>query len=81
MSNDPRDEELLRLLEKREYLSVHALAQEMHLSESTVRRQLSRMAKSGLVRRTYGGVTLGHSQGNPFSMRNESNTEEKRRLA
>ncbi|MCQ2454059.1 MAG: hypothetical protein MJ136_05840 [Clostridia bacterium] len=39
------------------------------------------MAKSGLVRRTYGGVTLAHPQGNPFSMRNESNTEEKRLLA
>lgn len=57
MSYHDREKEILSLLSEREFIRVHELAACLYVSEPTVRRDLTVMAKKGLVIRTHGGVT------------------------
>ena len=51
-----RQKEIVGILRETGHVSIHKLAQLVHVSEPTLRRDLVQMEKQGLVRRTYGGA-------------------------
>ncbi len=57
MSYHDREKEILGVLSETEFIGVHELAARLYVSEPTVRRDLTAMAKKGLVIRTHGWVT------------------------
>ena len=53
-----RDRQILEILEANGPASVHDLCQKLYLSEATIRRALSSLARKGLIHRTHGGAEL-----------------------
>jgi DeoR/GlpR family transcriptional regulator of sugar metabolism len=53
---DERRAKLLELIRRKGFASLPVLAEEMEVSESTVRRDLSQLEQEGAARRTHGGV-------------------------
>ena len=58
MFNIERQNEILQLLQQRKSMAVQELSKLLFTSESTIRRDLNELEKSGKVRRTFGGVVL-----------------------
>jgi DeoR/GlpR family transcriptional regulator of sugar metabolism len=80
---DDRRSRLLELIRLRGFASLPALAEELAVSESTVRRDLDFLEESGVAQRTHGGVfytgpspKLAH-----FDQRQSQNWDSKRRIA
>ena len=77
-----RQQQILKILEESGHVNVHKLAQAIHVSEPTLRRDLTQMEKLGLIRRTYGGAVLpDQNQEIPITLRKEDNTSAKRKIA
>lgn len=78
-----RQEAILVLLEENRSVSVQALAKHFFVSEATIRRDLERLARDGLVKRTYGGAVLlgGRASEPPLLMREGENVAQKERIA
>ena len=53
-----RNEQILAILKENKACTVYELSQKLFVSESTIRRDLSRMEQKGLVTRTFGGAIL-----------------------
>jgi len=53
-----RREQLLGFLEKNRFLTIKQLAQGLHVSEMTIRRDIALLAKASKVKTFYGGVSL-----------------------
>ena len=96
MYRSERENEIIAILEQMgETVSIAAptgraakriaecLAQTLHISPSSVRRDLSALEKRGLIRRSYGGATLCDSNkiAIPFLSRMQENKREKKRIA
>ena len=83
MFNIERQEEIMRLLLQRKSMTVHTLAQLLYTSESTVRRDLCELERSGRVRRTFGGVVLEETLNKevPLLLRQAQNHGAKQRIA
>ena len=80
---DDRRNRLLEFIRQRGFASLPALAQQLAVSESTVRRDLDFLEESGVAQRTHGGVfytgpspKLAH-----FDQRQSFNWDKKRRIA
>ena len=58
MSISGRQNDILNLLKKDSFITVKALSQATFTSESSIRRDLTKLQSQGLVRRTHGGVSL-----------------------
>lgn len=58
MSISQRQENILRIINERNYITVNELAKTMFTSPSSIRRDLSYLQNNGLVKRTHGGVSL-----------------------
>ena len=78
-----RDSQILEILEANGPTSVHELCQKLYLSEATMRRALSSLARKGLIHRTHGGAELlkTFTNAGPFSSRVFMNTAAKRNIA
>ncbi|MCA9101736.1 MAG: DeoR/GlpR family DNA-binding transcription regulator [Pirellulales bacterium] len=78
-----RRSELLELVRTRGFASLPELAEELSVSESTIRRDLDRLERSGTARRTHGGVFYaGGSPGLPhFEQRQPAHWPQKRSIA
>lgn len=81
--SEDRRSRLLELIRQRGFASLPAIAQELAVSESTVRRDLDFLEESGVAQRTHGGVfytgvspKLAH-----FDQRQSQNWDKKRRIA
>ena len=76
MHSYDRQAEVLQLLAQSGYASVHKLAQTLHVSEPTMRRDLRDMEASGRIRRTHGGAALLERGTHiPLSLRSEIDSE------
>jgi DeoR/GlpR family transcriptional regulator of sugar metabolism len=78
-----RDEQILAQLREKNACTVYELAQKLYVSESTIRRDLTRMEQKGLVTRTFGGVIIKKATGiddSSFFLREKENLQEKRAL-
>ena len=83
MFNIERQNEIMRLLQQRKSMTVSELSGLLFASESTVRRDLSELERSGKVRRTFGGVVLEETLNRevPLLFRRTQNHEAKQRIA
>lgn len=79
---DERHQQLLGILESKGYASVKELSQELYVSMPTVRRDLAKLQKLGLVIRSRGGaMSRSKSDAPPLLFRTGVHAEEKLRLA
>ena len=77
-----RQQKILQTLSDSGHVSIHKLSQLLHVSEPTMRRDLTQMEKQGLIRRTYGGAVLPDAvRDMPVVLRKEDNASAKRRIA
>ncbi len=78
-----RQDEIFQILKERKSVSVNELSKELFVSPATVRRDLSVMEKSGLIRRSHGGAILTGSSSDESSiiMREQENVVEKKEIA
>ena len=62
---------------------VSALSQEFDVTEETIRRDLDKLDKEGLVKKSYGGAVLvqNFSTDLPHSVRKKANVEAKQKIA
>ncbi len=51
-----RLDQILKILNEKNSVSVHSLAKQLYVSEPTVRRDLIALEKEGKIKRTYGGA-------------------------
>jgi len=83
MQADVRRTRLLELVRSRGFVSLPELAQELDVSESTVRRDVEALEESNSAKRTHGGVYYtGPSPNLPhFEQRHETHWSKKRQIA
>lgn len=83
MFNIERQNEILQLLQQRKSMTVQELSKLLFTSESTIRRDLNELEKSGKVRRTFGGVVLEETLNKevPLLLRRSQNHEAKQKIA
>ena len=78
-----RQEAILKTMRHKHAVSVETLSRQFFVSAATIRRDLERLTKQGLIKRTYGGAVLldGSSSDIPLPLREGENTGTKERLA
>ncbi len=83
MSITQRQEEILKIVGDRTYISVNELARITYTSPSSIRRDLAAMQNIGLIKRSHGGVSLPGSVSGVagFYDRTNRNIKEKRAVA
>lgn len=83
MYGNEREKEIMSLLARNNYATVEYLAKEIHISPSSIRRDLKRLELQGLITRSYGGAEIKESVNRqiPFYLRSHKNTKEKNAVA
>src|SRR4051794_33434420 len=84
MQVEHRRERIVDFVREREHITVDQLADLLHTSRETIRRDLTELATRGLVRKVHGGATipgLAVSKESPFTIRLQSNLPAKRAIA
>lgn len=84
MLKNQRQQEIINLLKQSEgVVSVKELCNKLYTSESSIRRDLSFLAKSGFISKTYGGAELVKHSANviSFPKRFHHNADEKKAIA
>ncbi len=83
MTVHPRRDQLLEMVRVRGFASLQDLAHELHVSESTIRRDLDYLERTGTAKRTHGGVFYtGPSPKLPhFDQRQEAQWNRKKAIA
>lgn len=78
-----RLEKIQDILSERNTMSVRHLAEQLFVSETTIRRDLNELERQGLVKRIHGGVVLlaGPNRELPLYMRERQNSEAKELIA
>lgn len=73
----------MTILQKQKSVLVSDLSKRFHVTEETIRRDLEKLEREGLVKRTYGGAVLSESISIdlPFDVREITNIEEKKAIA
>lgn len=80
MSDFARQEKIMEILNAEKSISVNKLVELLFVSQATVRRDLTEMAKQGLIKRTHGGAILfaSNSEESSLLIRKEEMKKEKR---
>ena len=82
MALTERQKDILQSLKTYKKLSVKTLAEELFVSEATIRRDLSEMQTMGLIERSHGGAVLPeNAEEVSIFFRMERNASEKERVA
>lgn len=83
MSISIRQKQILDFLEERGFLTVESMAELTYTSQSSIRRDLTKLQNLSLIKRTHGGASLLRevNQAVPLSSRMTQNVAEKRRIA
>ncbi len=82
MISEERKNLLLNLISQNGYMEVDALAKKIYISASTVRRNLTELEKMGLVKRSYGKVSLADEGLDiPLKLRFQNNHDKKQIIA
>ena len=77
------EQQILEILQEKQYATVEELAEKLYVSTSTVRRALSSLQAKDLTIRTHGGVKINDTQNSSpnFSFRIHQNSFEKKKMA
>ncbi len=83
MLGEERRQYIINLVNKTGSISASEIAKSLNISEVTIRRDLNKLAKKGLIKRTHGGAININSVGYElkFEIQKEKNIEEKKRIA
>ncbi len=82
MALTERQNEILKILREKKSAGVTALAQDLYVSEATIRRDLAEMKSMGLIERSHGGALLPENADEiSIFFRMEKNAGEKERAA
>lgn len=83
MTPEERRQEILKLLDKKKFITVDDLASLLFTSKPTIRRDLLILEEGGFIRRTKGGAQAIVSSlvEWPFTMRNAKNNDQKAYIA
>lgn len=83
MYSNEREKEIMNLLRRNDYATVEYLAEKIHISQSSIRRDLQRLELKGMITRSYGGAELKESVNRqiPFALRSHKNMQEKAAVA
>lgn len=85
MLTEERQQRILELVEKNKSVSMQNLMEELHISESTVRRDLNMLDEQGRLNRVRGGAMMRdssyHTKDDDISHRKLIHQEEKRKIA
>ncbi len=78
-----RKNEILALLQQEKSVVVAELRERYGVTEETIRRDLDKLEKEGLAKKTYGGAVLNESLNTdlPFKVRKRANVESKQYIA
>ena len=79
MFKDERADKIVEILNKRKYATVDYLVKELHYSPATIRRDLTYLESLGMVKKSYGGVSI-NDVSRPAIIREHENTGGKRRI-
>ncbi|MBO5845289.1 MAG: DeoR/GlpR transcriptional regulator [Clostridia bacterium] len=81
--NNERKKEILDILRTVPYVTVEYLSSKLHISASSVRRDLAMLEQMGAVKRSHGGVSLRGSDNMhvPFIMRMKQSEAQKVQIA
>ena len=79
--SENRNEDILRIVNERGRVSIAELAERTYASRSTVRRDLERLERRGLLRRHHGGAESVLAFRPPRVIRHERNRAEKLAVA
>ena len=76
-------DKIIDILEKRNYANVGYLAQNIHVSEPTIRRALKVLENNGKIKRTFGGAILSTEINKevPLVLREQENIIQKQEIA
>ena len=83
MIPEDRKRKLLDIIEKKGFVKVGTLSEDLHVSEPTIRRDLKQLSKEGTINRSYGGASFISKTAVewPFDYRKSLNLEEKMYVA
>ena len=82
MSISKRQEQILELLNKNRFMTVKKLSQLTYTSESSIRRDLTKLQNMYFIKRTHGGANISNAnQVAPLQNRLSQNTAAKRKIA
>ncbi|MCQ2387300.1 MAG: DeoR/GlpR family DNA-binding transcription regulator [Clostridia bacterium] len=75
--------EILKILQERDYATISDLSKALFLSESSIRRKLTKLQEKSLVVRTHGGVRRAETNNifPSFTFRSHQNCIEKKKIA
>ena len=78
-----RRNEILTKLQEDKRVVVSDLSQIYHVTEETIRRDLEKLEKEGLAKKTYGGAVLNDSfyTDLPYTVRKKANVLSKQQIA
>lgn len=78
-----RHEEIIEILKNRNHVTVRYLAQALHVSEPTIRRDLVALEQDHRIKRTFGGAVLSDmtTQEIPLQLRESQSIEAKELIA
>ena len=81
MELNERQQNILTILREKGKISVTKLAESLNYSEMTVRRDLTKMEKAGLLKRSHGMALENDIQSQPVTTRSFAQDIEKRKLS
>ncbi len=78
-----RQNQICSILSEQRFATVKELSERLFISESSIRRDLSRLESKGYIKRNHGGAILLHSGDTvvPFGIRTFHNVKEKKLIA
>ena len=83
MLSDERQHAIIDMLKTKKFVNVPDLARHFYTSEATIRRDLDKLKKTGILKRTHGGAVLeqGIDSAIPYVVRKDERTAEKNIIA
>lgn len=81
MYQQERMDQIMKILKQNNYVTVDYLVESIRYSPASIRRDLTVLEKTGLVTRTYGGVSLKDANSSPFRFRQHSMKTAKNAIA
>lgn len=83
MLKNQRLDEILNIVQQQHYITVAELSDRLYASPATVRRDIALLEKSGLIVKSYGGISLagGHNRFIELEQRQSTHQQEKLRIA